>query len=106
MSLMESLAALAGSAPEVKVIIKEIAAIDEKRLRIIDAIAGKMVTIMSLPAAPDPATMAKLAETVVPLLTLPIENLREIHAIIDGLLKLAKSTPPEIVAALREVAGK
>lgn len=106
MSFLESLATLANTAPEAKAIVKEIAAIDEKRLRIIDSIAGKMVTLISLPAAPDPVTMAKLAETVVPLLTLPLENLKEIHAIVDGLIKLTKSTPPELVAAIKDIAGK
>lgn len=91
----------------VKEMISIVSGVDEKRLKLFNQLLDKIIALTTNPNLPsDPRSMEKVLDVLKMLSTMPLENLKEIHGTVDGLEKLVRTVPAELLAIAKEQLGK
>lgn len=91
----------------VKEMVQTLGSVDEKRLKLFNQILDKLIILTTNPNLPsDPRSMEKVLDVLKTLSTMPLENIKEIHGTVDGIEKLVRTVPAELLAIAKEQLGK
>jgi hypothetical protein len=103
--VMKALGDGAAALSNVKELVSIAASIDEKRLKILDSLVTRVINLAATKGvtAPDPRTLEIVLEILKAFATCPVENLQEANAFADKILKIIKTTPPEMMALGKEL---
>lgn len=95
---MKALGDGAAAISNVKELVSIAASIDEKRLKLLDSLVTKAVSLAATKTVPDVHTLELVVELFKAFATCPVENLQEANVFADKLLKVIKAAPPELLA--------
>jgi hypothetical protein len=99
----ETLKALAANLGNLKETVALLSGIDEKRLKLYSQLLDKIVALsQNANIGSNPDSLNKLLEVLRVLATMPVENIREVHATVSDLEKLVRTMPADLVALAKE----